>query len=488
MNRRGNCLPGGFVRNGAKTDIDSGYEVTRLVLRRLPRKMHQATEKLAGAFSAHGRELYLVGGSVRDLLLSYEAADLDFTTDALPHETLEIGTAAGATSTYTVGERFGTVGLVFDDLAIEVTTFRSETYPTSDRRPVVEFGDSIHGDLSRRDFTINAIAIDATTGALIDPFGGRQHLEERIVAAVGDAPARFNEDPLRILRAARFAAQLGFRVEENTRAAMSEIAHRLQHISAERIAAEMNRLLAGVAPSNGMQLMRETGLLQFTIPELLDIAEDEKRGRHKDIWDHTMQVLDKSPPRLAVRWAALLHDAGKPRTRRVDDDGEVHFFGHERVGADMARRALKRLRQERNLINRVSRLVELHLRPAGYDETWTDSAVRRLMVEVGDELDDLLDLAAADVTSARAHRQRDAARRNQELRDHIARLREEHALEQLKSPIDGNELMAEFDRPPGRWIAEIKDHLREMVIDGDLAPGDKDRAMEIARELVKNQQ
>ncbi len=460
-------------------------DVTTLALRQLSPEMQSVTNTLATTFAEHDCQLFLVGGSVRDLLLGNIAADLDFTTDARPQQTLEIGEAAGANSTYTVGERFGTVGLVFDDLVIEITTFRSETYPTSDRRPVVEFGDSIDGDLSRRDFTINAIAVDAITGALVDPFNGRQHLEEQRIEAVGDAPARFAEDPLRILRAARFAAQLGFEVEPETRSAMEQLAYRLPDISTERIAAELNRLLTGIAPSNGMQLMRETGVLQFAVPELLDIAHDEIQGRHKDIWDHTMQVLDKTPPRLAVRWAALLHDAGKPRTRSVDSAGEVHFFGHERVGADMARRTLKRLHQERNLIKRVSRLVDLHLRPAGYDDTWTDSAVRRLMVEVGDELDDLLDLAAADVTSAREHRQREAARRNQGLREHIERIREESALEQLQSPIDGNELMEAFDRKPGRWIATVKDQLREMVIDGELRHDDKERAFEIAKGLVE---
>jgi poly(A) polymerase len=459
-------------------------DLTTLALRKLPDDMQSATSTLAQAFAERDWQLFLVGGSVRDLLLGNLAADLDFTTDALPQETLSIGEIAGATSTYTVGERFGTVGLVFGDLAIEITTFRSETYPTSDRRPVVEFGDSIDGDLSRRDFTINAIAVDAVNGSLIDPFGGRDDLEAQIIRAVGDAPSRFAEDPLRILRAARFAAQLGFEVEEETREAMSQLAYRLPDISTERIAAELNRLLTGIAPSNGMQLMRDTDVLQYTIPELLDIAHDEIQGRHKNIWDHTMQVLDKAPPRLAVRWAALLHDAGKPRTRSVDAQGEVHFFGHERVGADMARRTMRRLTQERNLTKRVTRLVDLHLRPAGYDDTWTDSAVRRLMVEVGDELDDLLDLAAADVTSARVHRQRDAAERNRGLREHIARLRDEAELDQLQSPIDGNELMNAFDRKPGRWIAIVKDQLREMVIDGELKHDDKERAFEIARQII----
>ncbi len=475
---------GPIPRNERNADIRMQEDLTTLALRNLPAPMQTVTSTLAQAFASHDRQLFLVGGSVRDLLLGNIAADLDFTTDARPKETLEIGEAAGATSTYTVGERFGTVGLVFGDQVVEITTFRSETYPTSDRRPVVEFGDSIDGDLSRRDFTINAIAVDAITGALIDPFDGRRHLEGRRIEAVGDAPSRFAEDPLRILRAARFASQLGFDVEPETRSAMAQLAYRLPDISTERIAAELNRLLVGTAPSNGMQLIRDTGVLQFTIPELMDIAHDEIQGRHKDIWDHTMQVLDKTPPRLAVRWAALLHDAGKPRTRSMDSDGEVHFFGHERVGADMARRTLRRLTQERNLTKRVSRLVDLHLRPAGYDDSWTDSAVRRLMVEVGDELDDLLDLAAADVTSAREHRQRDASRRNQGLRAQIARVREEAELDQLQSPIDGNDLMAAFDRKPGRWIATVKDQLREMVIDGELRHDDKDRAMEIARELV----
>ena len=207
------------------------------------------------------------------------------------------------------------------------------------------------------------------------------------------------------------------------------------------------------------------------------MAEDVGRGRHKNIWLHTLQVVDQSPPRLAVRWAALLHDAAKPMTRAVDASGEVHFFGHEHLGADLARRALRRLRQERALIERVARLIELHLRPAGYDETWTDSAVRRLMLEAGDVLDDLLDLVAADVTSARAERRREAARRMQALREHIARLEAEHALAQLQSPLNGDDLMAIFGRPPGRWIAEIKDHLRDLVIDGVLAPGDKDAAL-----------
>ncbi|ACZ39870.1 CCA tRNA nucleotidyltransferase [Sphaerobacter thermophilus] len=451
-------------------------ERTGSLLERLPPQMRAITARLGDAFAQHGAELYLVGGSVRDLLLGQPVTDLDFATSAEPELTKAAGAAAGADSVYTVGEQFGTVGFVFDGVSVEITTYREEHYPTPDRRPKVRLGTDLVGDLSRRDFTINAIAVDARDGTVHDPFGGLDDLERRIIRAVGDPKARFAEDPLRILRAARFAAQLDFRVDRRTLAAMRAMGPQLERISRERIAAELNRLLIAPAAARGLALLHETDLLRWVLPEVVPMAEDTGAGRHKDIWLHTLRVVEQSPPRLAVRWAALLHDAAKPMTRSVDARGEVHFFGHERVGADLARKALRRLKQERALIDRVAGLVEMHLRPASYDSTWTDSAVRRLMLEAGDLWDDLLDLAAADVTSARAHRQREAARRIAALREHARRLEEEHALAQLQSPLDGHELMAMFGRPPGRWIGEVKDHLRELVIDGVLAPDDKEGA------------
>lgn len=451
-------------------------ERTGSLLERLPPQMRAIAARLGDAFAQHGAELYLVGGSVRDLLLGQPVTDLDFATSAEPELTKAAGAAAGADSVYTVGEQFGTVGFVFDGVSVEITTYREEHYPTPDRRPKVRLGTDLVGDLSRRDFTINAIAVDARDGTVHDPFGGLDDLERRIIRAVGDPKARFAEDPLRILRAARFAAQLDFRVDRRTLAAMRAMGPQLERISRERIAAELNRLLIAPAAARGLALLHETDLLRWVLPEVVPMAEDTGAGRHKDIWLHTLRVVEQSPPRLAVRWAALLHDAAKPMTRSVDARGEVHFFGHERVGADLARKALRRLKQERALIDRVAGLVEMHLRPASYDSTWTDSAVRRLMLEAGDLWDDLLDLAAADVTSARAHRQREAARRIAALREHARRLEEEHALAQLQSPLDGHELMAMFGRPPGRWIGEVKDHLRELVIDGVLAPDDKEGA------------
>jgi poly(A) polymerase len=456
----------------------------RSLLERLPPALHDINDRLARSFAAAGHELYLVGGVVRDLLLGRPVTDLDYATSAHPEETRCLGEEAGAETIYTVGEAFGTIGLVFAGVTVEITTYRTEWYPTLDRRPAVRFGDSLLEDLARRDFTVNAMAVHAVTGELVDPYGGQLDLERRLLRAVGDPFERFREDPLRILRAARFAAQLGFEVEAQTRVAMQELASELQRVSVERIALELNRLLVAPEPDRGLELMRQTRLLPVVLPELVPLAEDPGDRRHKDIWRHTLQVVRQSPPRLAVRWAALLHDAAKPMTRTIDEQGEVHFFGHELKGAELARKVLRRLRQEKALIERVAQLVELHLRPAAYDETWTDSAVRRLMVEAGDLLEDLLDLVAADVTSARAWRRREARARIERLRAHIRRLEEEAALAQIKSPLDGHELMAIFGLPPGRWIAEVKNYLRDLVIEGQLAPGDKETARVLAERWV----
>jgi poly(A) polymerase len=374
-------------------------------------------------------------------------------------------------------------------MLVEITTFRSEQYAAGSRHPDVTYGASIEDDLSRRDFTANALAVDVAGGALIDPFGGEGDIALGVLRAVGDADERFAEDPLRLLRAARFVAQLGFRVDAATEAAMARQAPALATISRERVLAELTKLLLGQYADHGLHALLESGLLTVAMPELGPLA-DTALGppgihREKDLWDHVTRVVVQTPARPAVRWAALLHDAAKPLTRSVDASGEVNFHGHERVGADLATRLLRRLKADKALQARVRRLVELHGRPQTYDVGWTDSAVRRLALEAGDALDDLLDLAAADVTSAREHRRRAAAARVAGLRAHIDRLEAEQALAELQSPLDGNELMALFDRPPGRWIAEVKDHLRELVIDGELAPDDKATAERIARELVE---
>lgn len=472
-----------------------GPDMTTRVLARLSPQQREVTRALAAAFAAADAELYLVGGIVRDALLGQALpADLDFATSAPPAQTREILEAAGATSVYLVGERFGTVGGVFgeapDRIAVEVTTYRREVYPDETRFPAVAFDAALEDDLARRDFTMNAIALDAPSGAIIDPWDGEADIARSVVRAVGNAEERFAEDPLRLLRAARFVSQLGFRIDWETEQAMARQAESLARISRERILAELTRLLVGEFVDHGLDVLRRTGLLRVAIPGIEPLtaeAEDDlsgRLGREKDLWDHTVRVVRQAPPRPAVRWAALLHDAAKPLTRSVGLDGEVHFFGHERVGADLAGRVLSQLNADKALRMAVRALVALHGRPAAYDASWTDSAVRRLALEAGPVWDDLLDLAAADVTSGRERKRVEAARRVGALREHFQRLQDEADLARLESPLDGNELMRLFDRPPGPWIKQVKDHLRELVIDGELAPGDRERATEIARELV----
>jgi poly(A) polymerase len=431
---------------------------------------------------------------VRDLLLERPVPnDLDFATSVPPQRTRDIANRLPHVGLYDVGEKFGTIGVVMPagdaTIPVEITTFRSEEYEAGSRHPAVAFGTRIEDDLARRDITVNAMAIDIQVGTIIDPFYGQADLAMGLLRAVGDPDERFAEDPLRLLRVARFVSQLGFAVESGTLAAMSRQAKTLETISRERILAELTKLLCGDYADYGLDVLLETGLFTIAMPELtpLESAANSYPGIHreKDLWEHTKRVIMQAPARPMVRWAALLHDAAKPLTRSVDSRGEVHFFGHERVGADLASKLLRRLKADKRTHQHVRKLVDLHLRPASYDEeTWTDSAVRRLALEAGDVLHDLLDLAAADVTSGRAHKQRAAARRVQGLRDHIARLEEQQALAGLQSPLDGNQLMAMFDRPPGRWIADIKDHLRELVIDGELASDDKERAATIAHELI----
>ena len=298
------------------------------------------------------------------------------------------------------------------------------------------------------------------------------------------------EDPLRLLRAARFVSQLGFRLDWRTEQAMADQAPSLARISRERILAELTLLLLGEYVDHGLDALRRTGLLQVALPEIEPLAAEAEAnlaprlGREKDLWEHTVRVVRQAPPRAPVRWAALLHDAGKPLTRSVELDGEVHFFGHERVGAELADRALARLNADRALRSSVRTLVALHGRPAAYDPSWTDSAVRRLALDTGDAWDDLLDLASADVTSGREQKRMAASRRVTGLRARFSRLQEQMELARLESPLDGNDLMRIFERPPGPWIKEIKNHLRELVIDGELSPDDRDGASRIARALL----
>jgi poly(A) polymerase len=468
-------------------------------LDRLTPIQQEVTRSLASAFGGADEELNLVGGIVRDALLGRSMfADLDYATSAPPPRTRELLESAGAASIYLVGERFGTIGAIFGvephRLHVEVTTYRRETYPDENRFPDVAFDATLIDDLARRDFTMNAVAIDARSGEIIDPWDGQADIAQSLVRAVGDPGERFAEDPLRLLRAARFVSQLGFRLDWRTEQAMAQQAATLARISRERILAELTLLLIGAYVDHGLDALRRSRLLHVALPEIEPLAAEAEAnlatrlGREKDLWEHTIQVVRQAPPRVAVRWAALLHDAGKPLTRSVGLDGEVHFFGHERVGAELADRALARLNADRVLRSSVRTLVALHGRPAAYDPSWTDSAVRRLALDTGEVWDDLLDLAAADVTSGREQKRMAAARRVTGLRTRFLHLQEQMELARLESPLDGNDLMQIFDRPPGPWIKRVKNHLRELVIDGVLSPDDRDGASRIAHTLLAQEE
>ena len=452
---------------------------------------------LAEAFRAQHKQLYMVGGTVRDVLLHRgESNDADLATDAQPDEIKRLVAPTHPSAFVLVGERFGTVRLHYGSDIVEITTFRTERYNPESRKPEVGFGTSLEDDLLRRDFTINAMARDPLNGHIIDLFDGRHDLEAHILRAVGNEPdKRFDEDPLRLLRAIRFAAQLDFTIEPHTRRSMIRQAHKLQKISRERIRDEMNKLLVSPHPAKGLDLLVELGLMEWIIPEVMELrgVSQQPTPVHtrtissKDVYAHVLRVVERSSPRLATRWSALLHDIAKPRTRTIEDN-KIHFFGHEDVGAHMARDILKRLHFDRDFIDSVSRIVRLHMRANAYTADWTDGAVRRLMLESGDDLPDLLDLSRADITSYRADKVSKAAARVTELEERCQYLKEEAERVPLKSPLDGNELMALFGREPGPWLRPIKDHLLGLVIDGVLSPDDKEEATSIARSLVEGEE
>lgn len=443
---------------------------------------------LAEAFGARQKQLYMVGGTVRDVLLQRgHSNDADLATDARPEEIKQIVIPTQPNAIVLVGERFGTVRLHYDHDIVEITTFRSERYDPESRKPEVCFGDDLIEDLHRRDFTINAMARHLLTGQIIDPFGGKEDLESNLLRAVGGEPEkRFAEDPLRLMRAVRFAAQLNFTIERSTTHSIRQQAATLQKISRERIRDEMNKLLLSDHPALGLDLLVELNLMPWIIPEVMELKgvnQQPQRGHSKDVYAHVLRVVERSSPGLHTRWSALLHDIAKPRTRTVED-GKVHFFGHEELGAHMAREILKRLHFDRDFIENVSRVVQLHMRANAYTSDWTDGAVRRLMLDSGESLEDLLDLSRADITSYRADKVSRAAARVSELVERCQKLKEEAERVPLKSPLDGTELMALFGRPPGPWLRPLKEHLLSLVIDGALSPDDKTEATRIARAFL----
>src|SRR5256714_6938106 len=376
--------------------------------------------ELGERFRARGFALYLVGGVVRARFLGQTGPELDFATDAKPKETLEL-LRGWADRHYLQGVEFGTVGARKGDTLIEITTFREEVYPEDERKPRVTFGKDIHTDLSRRDFTINAMAVRLPEGELLDPFGGLKDLAAKRLDTPLDPHVAFSDDPLRMLRAARFVSQLEVVPAPRVVDAIKDMRHRLQIVSAERIQDELNKLLLGARPSKGLDLLVATGLAEEFLPELpaLELEQDPVH-QHKDVLRHTYAVVERCEPDLELRLAALLHDIGKPKTRQITPDG-VQFHHHEVVGARMAEERLRALRYPNHVVEDVRKLVEMHLRFDGYGEGWTDSAVRRYVRDAGPLLDWLNQLTRADVTTGNRFKAKQFQALQDELEERIAR-------------------------------------------------------------------
>ncbi|AWB96671.1 CCA tRNA nucleotidyltransferase [Agromyces badenianii] len=433
--------------------------------------------RLASAFEAAGHELALVGGPVRDAFLGRPVNDLDFTTDATPDEILAIVKPI-AEAHWDIGRAFGTIGAKIAGETVEITTYRADAYDGASRKPEVVFGSSLEDDLTRRDFTVNALALRLPKLELVDPSGGVEDLVARVLRTPAAPEQSFGDDPLRMLRAARFSAQLDFSVEPATAQAMTELSAEIDRISAERVRDELSKLLLTRAPRGGIRLLVDSGLAERVLPELPALSlERDEHHRHKDVYEHSLTVLEQAieyeiergvldSPDLIVRLAALLHDIGKPPTRRFEPGGAVSFHHHDVVGAKLARKRLRALRFDNDTVDAVSRLIELHLRFFGYtDGAWTDSAVRRYVRDAGDQLERLHILARADVTTRNRRKADQLAFAYDDLEERIAVLAEEEELAAVRPELDGQQIMAILGVSPGPVVGEAYKHLLEVRLD-----------------------
>jgi poly(A) polymerase len=486
--------------------------------------------RLGERFKEAGHELYLVGGYVRAALGGSAGKDVDATSGARPKELKKL-LRPEADKLWTVGERFGTIGARVGPYDIEVTTYRSDLYTEGSRHPEVRFGESLKDDLARRDFTINAIAADAGTGEIRDPFDGRWDFESGVIRPAGDPLDRMRDDPLRMLRAVRFETTLttpkkAFAMTLALEAAIRENAHWLKSISAERIREEFEKILLSENVAKGLRTLVRLGLMPYIVPEFVETmnVEQEAEFHHKDVFEHTLLVVQNVEKDPILRKAAFFHDIGKPRTLTYEHrctycgeksttsknagEGEcarcggrtlpkkIHFYGHENVGAAIARRAMIRLAYPKDDTDAVAHLVANHMRPMGYAvgrDPWSDSAIRRFIRDThlsrGDKeivnVDLLLKLARADITGSAPRRRRIAEESWRSLRSRVDTVRAEDAVEKLTSPLDGNQLMQHFGRGPGRWIKHIKDYLENEVVEGRLAKDDTEKARELAEAYAR---
>lgn len=476
-----------------ETPLSAASEIAISVLRQ---KAPLAFE-LADAFKANGFRLALVGGPVRDALLSRLGNDLDFTTDARPEDTKKI-LKKWADELWDVGIKFGTIGAKKSNITFEITTYRSDSYESDSRKPEVNFGDNIEGDLLRRDFTVNAMAIELTTETpqFIDPHNGVTDLLRRTLRTPASPELSFSDDPLRMLRAARFAAQLDFVIDEPVLQAMKDMADRLTIISAERIRDEFVKTLMSQNPKLGITILVDTGLCEKFLPEIPKLRlEIDEHHHHKDVYEHSLTVLEQSialedrlsGPNLISRLAALLHDIGKPKTRALIPGGGVSFHHHEVVGARMTKERLKKLRFDHEVVEQVSQLVFLHLRFHGYGEgSWTDSAVRRYVRDAGELLTHLHVLTRADCTTRNRKKAERLATHYDDLENRIATLMEQEELLKIRPDLDGHTIMQLLSIPAGPKVGKAYEYLLELRLEH--GPLGTERAEKELREWwAKNQ-
>ncbi|MEX5295488.1 CCA tRNA nucleotidyltransferase [Kocuria sp. CPCC 205268] len=453
--------------------------------------IHPAALDLGRRFAAAGHELSLVGGPVRDLFLGRPALDLDFTTDATPDETLAVVTG-WADAVWEIGRAFGTIGMRRGDAQLEVTTYRAEAYDPGSRKPQVAFGDSLEDDLYRRDFTINAMALRLPDLELVDPHGGIKDLHARALRTPGTPEDSFSDDPLRMMRAARFASQLDVEVAPEVREAMTGMAERIGIVSAERVREELVKLVCGVRPRRGVDLLVSTGLADVVLPEVPALRlETDEHHRHKDVYQHSLTVMEQAAaletgpegpvpgPDFPLRFAALMHDIGKPATRRFGTDGAVTFRHHETVGAKLTAKRMRALRFDNDTTRTVSRLVELHMRFYGYgDAEWTDSAVRRYVRDAGECLERLHRLTRADVTSRNRRKVNRLSAAYDDLEARIAELSAREELDAVRPELDGERIMAVLGVPPGPVVGRAYRFLLELRLDeGELGAEEAERRL-----------
>jgi poly(A) polymerase len=431
-------------------------------------------DELGRIFGSAGHELALVGGPVRDAMLGRRHNDLDLTTSARPEE-IERLLKGWADATWDIGRAFGTIGSRKGQFQVEITTYRSEEYDPTSRKPAVDFGDTLEGDLGRRDFTVNAMAVRVPSRDFVDPYGGVVDLGHGLLRTPGRPEDSFSDDPLRMMRAARFAAQLGFDVDPGVVDAITQMTDRIEIVSAERVRDELVKLVLAPYPRRGLSLLVETGLAMLVLPELPAlILEKDEHHRHKDVYQHTLTVLEQSidleerlgGPDFVSRFAALMHDVGKPRTRRFLPDGSVTFHHHDVVGSKMTRKRMQALRFPGDATDAVARLVELHLRFHGYgDGQWTDSAVRRYVRDAGDELERLHVLTRADCTTRNRRKAERLRRTYDELEARIERLSAEEELAAIRPDLDGTQIMEILDIAPGPEVGAAYRFLLEFRLD-----------------------